>query len=52
VIDGVVAHFALYSGGASNVWKFGEKVVDGVPLLIVLTLGISELAAWAVKTMM
>jgi hypothetical protein len=28
VMDGVVAHFALDSGGASDVREFGEKVVD------------------------
>jgi hypothetical protein len=28
MVDGVVAHFALDSGGACEVWQFGKKAVD------------------------
>jgi hypothetical protein len=47
VVDGVVAHFALDSGWPSEFREFGKRLSTGVPLLMVLTLGISELAACA-----
>jgi hypothetical protein len=28
MVDGVVAHFALNSGGSSEVLEFGEEAVD------------------------
>jgi hypothetical protein len=46
-MDGVVAHLELVSGGLSEMRQFGQHAVDWFTSTDDLTLGISELAAWA-----
>jgi hypothetical protein len=47
VVDGVVAHFPLYSSGASEVRKLGGRVSIEVQPLMTLMLGFRELAVRA-----
>jgi hypothetical protein len=47
MMDSAVAHFALDSGWAVRSGNSARKLSTGVPLLMVLTLGICELAGCA-----